>query len=81
MYMVHVCDVYALYAGVASFPGSSPAFCHIHVLYKNSMRQKAGEELGNEAMWVYVHVRALLLCVLVCGAGCTYRVICSHNKR
>jgi len=37
---------------VASFPGSSPAFCCI--LYKKrpvlySMRQKAGEEPGNEA--------------------------------
>ena len=30
---------------IASFPGSSPAFCRI--LY--SMRQKAGEEPGNEA--------------------------------
>ena len=35
----------------ASFPGSSPAFCRI--LSRNcsfSMRQKAGEEPGNEAM-------------------------------
>ena len=34
---------------VASFPGSSPAFCRI--LY--SMRQKAGEEPGNEAMYLW----------------------------
>ena len=34
------------YTQVASFPGSSPAFCRI--LY--SMRQKAGEEPGNEAI-------------------------------
>jgi len=29
----------------ASFPGSSPAFCHIQY----SMRQKVGEEPGKEA--------------------------------
>ena len=41
---------------LASFPGSSPAFCRIlsspafcRILY--SMRQKAGEEPGNEASW------------------------------
>ena len=35
---------------IASFPGSSPAFC----LY--SMRQKPGEEPGNEAIPVHVLV-------------------------
>ena len=34
---------------VALFPGSSPAFCRI--LY--SMRQKAGEEPGNESIQRY----------------------------
>ena len=37
--------VYPSVIEVASFPGSSPAFCRI---LKYSMGQKAGEEPGNE---------------------------------
>ena len=34
---VYLCGMYVVLCVVASFPGSSPAFCHI---------QKPGEELG-----------------------------------
>ena len=37
---------------LASFRGSSPAFCRIlYSMRQYSMRQKAGEEPGNEAMF------------------------------